>query len=243
MDANLRNETIRWQEKLFKRSVRRQMRLKKLKQLLGMTTGQRCLEITSGDGLLSTRLRDSGGVWTTLAVDSVAQTALRYFLDEEPLLLQGIRIDAPDNSYDAVVIIDALERVRDDHAFIRECHRVLKTDGRLIITAARKRILCMGSCPLRSMLGLSWRRRGLERPGYSSQEFFDVLKDGFDVPETESYGTCCVEVPGLIGEAFANRMAHGPYNMPPETAGTEEFYHYSRIFALGSLFYPLMWIL
>jgi SAM-dependent methyltransferase len=140
------------------------------------------------------------------------------------------------------VIVDALERVRDDLAFIKECHRVLKTDGRLVITAARKMIFCIGGCPLRSLLGLSWRRKGLERPGYSSQEFFDVLKSGFDVPETDSYSTCCIEVPGLICEALANKAVHGPYNMPPENAGTEEFYHYTKLNVFATLAYPLMWL-
>lgn len=242
MDANLLEETVRWQEKLFKHSVRRQMRLQKLKDLLGNISGQQCLEISSGDGMISARLREGGGVWTTLAINTQAQAALRYFINGDIGVLQGTQIDAPDQTYDAVVIVDALERVRDDLAFIKECHRVLKTDGRLVITAARKMIFCIGGGPLRSLLGLSWRRKGLERPGYSSQEFFDVLKSGFDVPETDSYSTCCIEVPGLICEALANKVAHGPYNMPPENTGTEEFYHYTKLNVFATLVYPLMWL-
>ena len=43
--------------------------------------------------------------------------------------------------------------------------------------------------------------------------------------------------------ALANRLARGPYNMPPEKPGSEEFYHYSRLSAFASLVYPLMWFL
>lgn len=242
MDVNLRNETIRWQEKLFKRSVRRQLRFQKLRQLLGMTANQTCLEVTSGDGMISMKLRENGGRWTTAVPDEAARAALRYFIDDEAAVLNGSIIDAPDGSFDAVVVVDVLERIRDDHAFIKECHRVLKTDGRLVVTAARRKRICMGTCPLRSVVGLSWKKRGLERPGYTAGEFFDVLKDGFDVPETVSYASCCVESPGLVCEALANRIAHGPYNMPPEKTGTEEFYHYSRIYALATLIWPLMWL-
>lgn len=243
MDENLRGEVIRWQEKLFSRSVRRQSRLRCLRRLLGNTAHQRCLEISAGDGLLSARLRESGGAWTTMAVTPAARDSLAFVLQEEIRMPEEGRMDVPDQSFDTVILTDVLERIRDDHAFIKECHRVLKTDGRLVIATARKPLLCFGSCPLRALLGLSWKARGLERPGYSAAGFFDVLKDGFDVPETVSFSTCCVEAPGLIGEALANRLLRGPYNMPGPETGTGEFYHYTKLHAIGSAFYPLMWLL
>jgi hypothetical protein len=112
-----------------------------------------------------------------------------------------------------------------------------------VITTARKMGFCLGICPVRSMLGLSWRAKGLERPGYTSGELFEVLKDGFDVPETDSYSTCCVEVPSLFCEAIANKLVHEPYNMPGENTGTEEFYHYTKLNVFATLVYPLMWLL
>ena len=241
MDVNLRNEVVRWQEKLFKRSVRRQMRLRELRELIGITTNQNCLEITAGDGMISARLRDGGGRWKTLVLSNDVKTALDWFIPDQVEVMQD-SIKEADGTFDLVVIVDALERVRDDYAFIKECHRVLKSDGRLVVTAARK-MLCLGTCPLRSMLGLSWRAKGLERPGYTSGEFFEVLKDGFDVPETDSYSTCCVEFPGLLCEAAANKLLGGLYNMPGENTGTEEFYHYTKLNIFATLVYPLMWVL
>jgi len=243
MDVNLRAEVVRWQEKLFKRSVRRQMRLRKIKELIGITTNQNCLEITAGDGVISVRLREGGGRWKTLVLSSVAKAALDWVVEDPVEMLHDITIREADGTFDLVVLVDALERVRDDYAFIKECHRVLKPSGRLVITAACKRVFCLGGCPLRSMLGISWRAKGLERPGYTSGELFEVLKDGFDVPETDSYSTCLVEVPGLFCEAGANKLARGPYNMPNENAGAEEFYHYTKLNAFASLLYPLLWVL
>ena len=242
MDDNLRNEAVRWQGKLFKRSVRRQTRLRKIKELINSTTNQTCLEITAGDGMISTGLREGGGRWKTLVLSEATKAALNWFVEDQVEVFPGVSIHEPDGTFDLVVIVDALERIRDDYAFIKECHRVLKPEGRLVLTAARK-IVCLGVCPLRSMLGLSWRAKGLERPGYTSGELFEVLKDGFDVPETESYSTCCVEVPGLLCEAAANKLVHEPYNMPGENAGTEEFYHYAKLNAFAMAAYPLMWLL
>lgn len=243
MDANLRSEALRWQEKLFNRSVRRQMRLRKLKELIGMTTNQNCLEITAGDGLISARLREGGGRWKTMALSRSAQAALDWFLDDPVEVFSGVSFNEADGTFDLVVIVDALERIRDDYAFIKECHRVLKPDGRLVITTARKTIFCPGGSPLRSILGFSWRAKGLERSGYTSGELFEALKDGFDVPETDSYCTCFVETPGLLCEAVANKLVHGTYNMPGENVGTEEFYHYTKLNIFALLVYPLMWTL
>ena len=243
MDVNLRDEVVRWQGKLFKHSVRRQMRLRKIKELIGITTNQDCLEITAGDGMISARLREGGGRWETLVLSSTAKASLDWFVEDQIELLQGPSIREADGAFDLVVIVDALERVRDDYAFIRECHRVLKPDGRLVITAARKMVFCLGGCPLRSMLGLSWHAKGLERPGYTSGELFEVLKDGFDVPETDSYSAGCGEAIGLLCEGFANKLVHGPYNMPGAKAGTEDFYHYAKLNVFASLVYPLMWML
>jgi len=243
MDKNLSGEVVRWQEKLFRRSIRRQTRLQKIKQLLGSVSNQTCLEICAGDGVISEQLRADGGSWTTFVSTAEAEASLSYFVKNNVRVLENEIIDAPDQSFDAVVIVDVLERMHDDRAFIKECNRVLKTDGRLIINVARKLPFCFGVCPLRSVLGQSWRRRGLARPGYASGDFFDVLKDGFDVPETISYSTSCVEVPGLLCEAAANQLAGGPYNMPSATADTEAFYHYTKLYALGALIYPLMWLL
>lgn len=240
MDANLRNELVRWQEKLFERSIRRQVRFRKIKEQVGVTTGQTCLEITAGDGVISSRLREGGGLWKTLVLSEEVKTAIRWFVNDSVEVFQAPSIQESDGIFDLVVIVDALELVRDDYAFIKECHRVLKPNGRLVITATRKRLFCMGVCPLRGLLGLSWRAKGLERPGYTATEFFEVLKDGFDVPETVSYSTWLTEIPGLLCEALANKLTHGIYTMPGENTGTEEFYHYSKLNNLATLAYPLM---
>ncbi|QHI69467.1 class I SAM-dependent methyltransferase [Tichowtungia aerotolerans] len=242
LDVNLRNEAVRWQEKLFRRSLRRQTRLCKLRQLLGTTANQDCLEITAGDGVISQQLRLDGGNWKTMVTDSAARDAMQFFVEHPISVFEDNTIDLPDHSFDAVVIVDALERVLADRALIRECHRVLRPDGRLVITAQRKLHFCLGSCPIRALLGLSWRRKGMARPGYTTREFFDVLKDGFDVPETITYSTCCVEGLGLFCEAAANKLAGGPYNMPSVDTDTEQFYHYTKLYTFGTVVYPLMWL-
>jgi SAM-dependent methyltransferase len=234
MDRNLSGEVLRWQEKLFKRSVRRQARLRKLQQLLGAISNQDCLEITSGDGMISRGLRRSGGHWRTLATTPAAVDAVQYFVDEPVEVLDALA-DIPDQSVDVVVVVETLERASDDRAFIRECHRVLRSNGRLVITTRRRLLFNFGA-----MLGLSWRRAGMVRPGYSTRDFFDALKDGFDVPSTATYSSCFVEWPNMFCEAVANKLAGEAYNMPSANADSESFYRYTKIYNLGTLLYPLL---
>lgn len=242
LNATLRSETTRWQEKLFRRSIRRQARLRILRRLLGSTANQDCLEITSGDGMISQQIQRDGGHWKTVVPDAAAQESLAFFVNNPVAVLDRHSINQPDQSMDVVVIVDALERIGNDRGLIRECHRVLRPDGRLVVTTCRKMRFCLGGCLLRSLLGLSGRKKGLVRPGYTTSEFFDVLKDGFDVPETITYSTCCVESPGMLCEAAANKLAGEAYNMPDSRTDTEHFYKYTKLYAFGVLVYPLMWL-
>ncbi|RKX39644.1 MAG: hypothetical protein DRP64_13970, partial [Verrucomicrobia bacterium] len=66
MDTNLNAEIRLWQEKLFKRSVRRARKLGKIESLAGNTSNLQCLEVSSGDGVISARLRSLGGSWKTV---------------------------------------------------------------------------------------------------------------------------------------------------------------------------------
>lgn len=241
-DQNLSEELLHWQERLFARSVRRQNRLSKLQNLLGSVVGQDCLEISAGDGMISRELRRCGGQWTTLATSPAARDAVQVFHKEPVLELSDALGELPDQSVDVVVIVDALERTGDDRTLIRECHRVLRTNGWLILTTRRKLHFWFDLGLLRSMLGLSGRRVGMVRPGYTTRDFFEVLKAGFDVPATETYSTCWLESFGMVCEAAANKLAGGAYNMPPSGAGRGNYRHYSRLCTLGSIVYPLMWL-
>lgn len=232
MDQTHSDEVVRWQEKLFTRSVRRQMRFRKLKELLGSAANQQCLEISAGDGVISSKLRDGGGYWQTRVTTNEARVAVGHFVKEGVAILDNGIIDLPDFSMDAVVIVDVLECIENDHEFIRECHRVLKPDGRLIVSVKRRGLL--------SMLSSSWRRQGKMRPGYSSREFFNVLKDGFDVPETISYSTSMIERPGRVLEAIANSIARGSYTTPRRNSGSADFARYSFLYNCGSFLYPWM---
>ena len=55
-----------WQIKMFRRSIKKQQKLKALLELLGETKGKKCLLVTCGDnnGALNWYFREHGGDWT-----------------------------------------------------------------------------------------------------------------------------------------------------------------------------------
>lgn len=62
----------------------------------------------------------------------------------------ALRMPFANSSFDVIVSFDVVEHVRDDHSFLKECHRVLRKDGYLIIGTPNKHRL---SFYLLSLLG------------------------------------------------------------------------------------------
>ena len=65
-----------WALKLFRRSVLKQNKFGNITDLLGPTTGLRCLDIGADNGVISYLLRERGGRWASgdlapVAVDSI----------------------------------------------------------------------------------------------------------------------------------------------------------------------------
>jgi len=242
MDTNLDAEVRLWQEKLFKRSIRRARKLSKIESLVGNTGNLQCLEISSGDGIISAHLRSLGGSWKTAVSTKNAADSIGYCMSEKILLIDNGKLPFEDQAFDQVVIVDALKGIAADHDFIRECHRVLKSDGRVVISEEYRRPISITAL-LQRIFEVSPVAKGQKRNGYTSSELYNILKDGFDVPETISYSNGLLESAATIGEFAQKLITHDHYWMVREKAGQEELYSYRKVHTLAGIAYPLLWIL
>ncbi len=242
MDTNLDAEVRLWQEKLFKRSVRRARKLARIEGLVGNTGNLQCLEISSGDGLISAHLRSLGGSWKTAASTERAADSIGYSINEKIVLIENGKLPFADNTFNMVVIVDALKGIAADHDFIRECHRILKPDSWVVISEEYRRPIGLVAL-LHRVFNLSPVARGAKRNGYTSTELYNILKDGFDVPETTCYSNGLLESAATLGEFAQKLILPEHYWMIREKAGQEELYRYRRLHALAGIAYPLLWIL
>jgi SAM-dependent methyltransferase len=242
MDTNLDTEIRLWQEKLFKRSVRRTGKLRQIEQLAGHTSGLQCLEVSCGDGMISAHLRSRGGSWKTAAITEAAADSIAYCLGEKILLAENGRLPFEDQAFDLVVIVDALKGIAADHDFIRECHRVLKSDGWVLISETYRRPVGIVAL-LQRLCGTLPVSGGQKRNGYTGHELYTILKDGFDVPETVTYSNGLLETAATVGEALQKVIMPQHYWMVREKTGQDELYRYRRLNTLAGFAYPFLRIL
>lgn len=111
-------------------SVGRQ-RVDVIKKWIG--TGKTVLDIASGWGGIASEIREQGNDVTILDMPDVIQMAR----DLHPQLkfLEGSVLDIPtDDKFDVVLATEIIEHILDLDKFHSEINRVLKDDGKLIIT-------------------------------------------------------------------------------------------------------------
>jgi 2-polyprenyl-3-methyl-5-hydroxy-6-metoxy-1,4-benzoquinol methylase len=240
LNINMDEEIQLWQERLFARSIRRRRKLDQLSELAGNTANLHCLEISAGDGVISASLHALGGSWKTAVTHQTAKDSLSVFLNEQIVLIDHGKLPYEDGTFDRVVIVDALRSVHHDQEFIRECHRVLKVDGSVIINEARRSRLGPTGI-LQRMLGVSPISRGQCRNGYRENELFNILKDGFDVPETIVYSNGLLESLIALGEFAQKSLLKDYYWLTLKKPGKDLLYRYRRINALAGFAYPLLW--
>jgi SAM-dependent methyltransferase len=138
---------------------------------------QPCLDVGFRAPAACRRLRGCGGYWTSVAADRDNCARLAAELAEDVALL-GPEAALPfeDKQFDVVVLaLGSLSGDRNaDTALIRECHRVLKVSGFLILTVEYAKPL--------GLVDILNRRHQVASVGgrYSEAALFDLLKTGFD---------------------------------------------------------------
>jgi SAM-dependent methyltransferase len=177
----------------FRKSLPLQVRLHEIVRAMGSVDGLDCLEIGSENGTMSYHLRQRGGKWHTVTRNDALAEHVRAVVPNDVHAMAGNALPFKKKVFDVVVVSDFLESVPDADAFVEDCHRILKPDGRLIINAVHSKPATLLG-PFRSVLGVNARARGLVRDGYTESELFALLKHGFNVLNVRSYSRFFVEM-------------------------------------------------
>lgn len=106
---------------------------RELLELLDLSDTGRILDVGGGTGRVAAKLKSPG--WQIFVSDISAEMLLQAQSKGGliPLLAHAEQLPFPDDSFDRIVVVDALHHFCDQRLAIRELLRVLKIDGRLII--------------------------------------------------------------------------------------------------------------
>ncbi|HXK11709.1 MAG TPA: class I SAM-dependent methyltransferase [Vicinamibacteria bacterium] len=174
-----------WAIALFRRSVLKQRKLAEVEAMLGPTTGLRCLDLGSDNGVVSLLLRERGGAWASGDLTEEAVGSIRSLVGEDVHLVRGDRLPFPDAQFDRVAVVDMLEHVPDDRAFAAELARVTKAGGLLVVNTPHLKRSALRR--LRHALGQTDEKHGHLRPGYTPEGLRQLLAHDFDLERHRTY--------------------------------------------------------
>lgn len=118
-----------------------------VRTLVGGGDGKTVLDLPCGTGIFSARLAEAG--FRVVSMDIVRDRHFRF--DESRLVIADLNGGIPlaDGSVDVITAIEGIEHLENPSFFLRECRRVLKAGGHVLVTtpnvdsyrARRKRFL------------------------------------------------------------------------------------------------------
>ena len=184
--------------------LHRLQRLPSIDELPQMTL----LDIGMPNPVMSRTLRERGGNWCTIARSPAHAQEAADFLGTDVACLGGDgSIPYENGVFDVVIVaLDILVAVSDPLAFVKECNRVLKSSGMLIVSAQAKRPFSLGD----AIRNHRWKSpRSPYAATYTESSLYETIKNGFDIQDVESFSRFWVDLV-RIREAVLLEQGHTP---------------------------------
>lgn len=192
-----------WARELYRLSVQKQEKLAAITRVLGVVEGATCLDVGGDNGVISYMLRGIGGTWHSVDLDAATVEAIQSIVRKRVRRMRGTSLPFEDATFDVVVVVDLLEHLEDDRAFVAELRRVLVPGGRLVVNVPRRRTTSLLH-RIRERLGIGDERHGHVRPGYTREELEALLAPEFRVEAEDGYSHWPLEsLDVLLNAAYA----------------------------------------
>lgn len=235
-----RDAQRRWLLRLFRVSVLKQQKWKQIRCFLGPTSGLRGLDIGSDNGVISFLLRGQGGNWVSADLDAQAVEAIHAVVGSDVLQITPDQIPCQTASFDRVVLIDCLEHVADDQAFVREVLRVTRPDGVVIVNVPFKKNSWLRR--FRLAIGQTDKAHGHVRPGYRLEEIKQLFGSVCTVERAVTYSKFFSEAVDTF-MVWAIRRSKGAScaSVKGTLVTGSDLKRHRGLFWLYLPFYPLLW--
>jgi SAM-dependent methyltransferase len=220
--------------------VLKQQKLAELRALLGPTAGCRCLDLGSDNGVISLMLRQAGGRWASADLTDEAVRSIRALVASDVHLVSGTRLPFPNGEFDRVAVVDMLEHVEDEQAFVAELARVTRPGARLVVNTPHLRDTALRR--LRERAGLTDEKHGHLRPGYTPEGLRRLLEGSgrFSWSEHHTYSRAFTETVDFAVNFGVARLGKGHSAKGMVVTGDDVLRH-RNAFRAYSLMYPFVW--
>ena len=234
---------------MFRRSIKKQQKLKALLALLGDTHSKNCLLITCGDnnGALNWYFREHGGEWTWADVSGENNEQITQLLNEPVYTYKYDDFGIPGGQFDCVVAIDVLEHLKDDQLFLKELKRVLKSNGLAVVTVPNGDDKLLAN-RIKWKLGMTPEVYGHTRAGYTIAELSNVLTEaGLHPKDSGGYSRFVTEMIelvinfGYVRVLSKKRGGAQPGHIAPVSSG--ELKTHGLAYKLYSFIFPIAWVI
>jgi SAM-dependent methyltransferase len=227
-----------WAVALFRRSVLKQRKLAEIERVLGPTEGRRCLDLGSDNGVISLMLRRRGGRWASADLTDEAVASIRELVASDVHRVEGDRLPFADGEFDCVAVVDMIEHVKDDRAFVRELARVTRPGGRLVVNTPHLNRTALRR--LRHALGQTDEKHGHLRPGYTPERLRELLAPGFELTGHRTYSRFFSEAVDTALNWGVERLGKKSSAKGMVVTGGDLARH-RKAFRLYSMIYPFVW--
>jgi SAM-dependent methyltransferase len=231
-------ESRDWAVALFGRSVLKQRKLAEIVDMLGPTAGLVCLDLGSDNGVVSLLLRERGGTWSSGDLTAEAAASIRSLVGEDVQLVRGDQLPFPDGNFDRIVVVDMLEHVPDDTAFVAELARITRPGGQLVINTPHLKRTALRR--LRRALGQTDEKHGHLRPGYTAERLREILTPDFELERHHTYSR-------FFSEAVDTALNWGMERLGKKSSAKgmvvtrDDVSRYRKLFQVYSVLYPFVW--
>ena len=210
------------------------------------------IAVTYGQVLEQTRQHAGAFVWgdgvrTVEELGTVRMAAMRTFLaDYEAGSRDGRYVDAElpslpfaDGAFDRVVVVDMLEHVTDDSAFVAELARITRPGGTLVVNTPHIKNSALRR--LRHAIGLTDEKHGHLRPGYVATDLERLFAARFRLETHHTYSRFFSELIDTVINFAVERLGKRSSSKGMVVTGADVRKH-RRLFLAYSLIYPVVWI-
>ncbi|MEW6455125.1 MAG: class I SAM-dependent methyltransferase [Acidobacteriota bacterium] len=197
---------MEWQLNLFKKSLKKKLKLKNILKFSGDFTDLKCLEVGCTTGVLSYFLSERGGKWIHTDKERSLLIETQRLVKNPLVQIDERYLPFREKTFDLIFVPDFLEHTIYDKELIKEIKRIIKEKGRSIITVPLKKKFSIINL-LKRMFGLKDEIYGHVRAGYSLKELKKILQDyGIKVERYSTYSKFFTEFIELILNFFYVRF-------------------------------------